>query len=249
MCDVKKNKKKNSSESLSLMYSKLGRVMGGRCTQTSHHLRQKQWLMWRPAVINLSGVVRAINGHSTTNGRAMPRLMRPSTFSSVLSATASGAHPHPPTHVLHRTVMSPGLMHRTTQLERKKNVSLPSRAKAFACTGEFTVSVWILKSKPDQPRIYIVSYCVRVCGVTRRSQTELTAPARSPLTCGLMASYKTPVLFCASSFFLLWHGNVGSSPRNTQEPHTHTHTWICSSMPHLVWGLSWLRGRKNCFLQ
>lgn len=116
----KKNKKKNSSESLSLMYSKLGRVMGGRCTQTSHHLRQKQWLMWRPAVINLSGVVRAINGHSTTNGRAMPRLMRPSTFSSVLSATASGAHPHPPTHALHRTVMSPGLMHRTTQLERKK---------------------------------------------------------------------------------------------------------------------------------
>lgn len=125
------------------------------------------------------------------------------------------------THALRRTVMSPGLMHRTTQLERKKNVSLPSRAKAFACTGEFTVLVWILKSKPDQPRIYIVSYCVRVCGVTRRSQTELTAPAKSPLTCGLMALYKTPVLFCASSFFLLWHGNIGSSPRNTQVPHTH----------------------------
>lgn len=145
-----------------LMYSKLSGIMGWGCTQTSHHLQQKQRLMWRPAVINLSVVVRAINGHSTTNGRAMPRLMRLSTFSSVLSATASGAHPHPPTHARHRTVMSLGLMHRKTQLQGK-NVSLPSRVEAFACTREFTLSVWILKRKADQPCIYIVLSCVACC--------------------------------------------------------------------------------------
>lgn len=133
-------------------------------------------------MINQSVAVRAINGHSTTNGRTMPRLMRPSTFSSVLSASASGAHPHPPTHALHRTVMSLGLMHRKTQLQGKKNVSLSSRVKTFACTREFTLSVWSLKRKPS---IYVVCFAC-VC-VALRSQTELTAPARSPLTCGLMA--------------------------------------------------------------
>lgn len=50
-----------------------------------------------------------------------------------------------------------------------------------------------------------------------------------------MASYKMPVLFCASSFlflfFSLWHGTLGSSPRNAQRPHTRgsvpvCHTWF-----------------------
>lgn len=139
-------------------------------------------------------------------------------------------------------------MHRKTQLQGK-NVSLPSRVKAFAFTPEFALSVWILKSQPHQPCIYIAAqlYCVFACMcVALRSQTELTAPARSPLTCSLMASSRMPVLLCASSFF--FSSSLARNPwQFTTKSTKATHTWICSSMPHLIWGLCWLKRKEKFF--
>lgn len=228
------------------MYSKLGGVMEGGWTPTSHHLRLKQWLMRRPAVINLSVVVRAINGHSTTNGRAMPRLMRPSTFSSALSATASGAHPHPPTHAPHRTVMSLGLMHRTTQLEKKKKMfhspleprHLHALESSLCRCGSWRASL----TNPASLLCRIVCVLLEEAKQGWQLQPEALWPA-AWWPCLRRQCCFAPAPFFSSLARKRWQFIT----KHTRA--THTHTWICSSMPHLVWGLSWLRGRKkNSFL-
>lgn len=51
-----------------------------------------------------------------------------------------------------------------------------------------------------------------------------------------------PVLFC-TEFFPLARNCWLFTTKHTKA----THAWIRSSMPRLVWGLSWQRGKKKCF--
>lgn len=143
-------------------------------------------------------------------------------------ATASGAHPHPPTHALHRTVTSLRLMHRKTQLQGEKmfHSSLESRHLHALESSLCRCGCWRVSLTNPASRLcwVVLCVCVHACVLLEEAKQSWQLQPEALWPVAWWPRIRCQCCFAPAPFFFCFFP-FGTEPlavhHETHKGHTH----------------------------